>query len=91
MKCRVCSDDYEAAGITAGGSCRWCAEKERFAGFARACGLDTYPDPSGGGYLYGVDGDGFWKKIERTAFMNDLWNALVRAKGGNDSLLLRKK
>lgn len=92
MKCRICSDDYEAPDIAPDGSCRWCAEKDRYAAFARSCGLDTYPDPSGERYLYSVDGGGGgWKKSEDTDFMAELWNALVRARGGDEGLLIEKE
>lgn len=63
------------------------ARRKAFEDFARSCGLTMYPDPGGERYLYGVDGAGSCKKSEYAGFMDELWNALVRAKGGENLLL----
>jgi hypothetical protein len=89
MKCHICGDQYDQADITPSGSCRWCARVERFSAFAASCGLTRFPDPSGERYLYRLNGDIAGKKSECLDFMDDLWNALVRAKGaaGGDLVL----
>jgi hypothetical protein len=74
--------------ITPSGSCWRCARAERFSAFAASCGLTRFPDPSGERYLYRLHGAIAGKKSEWVDFMDDLWNALVRAKGGADDLLL---
>ena len=62
--------------------------EQKFAAFAKECGLKHYPDPNGDRYLYRVDGEYGGKKSERLDFMDALWQALVKAKGGNDELLI---
>jgi hypothetical protein len=90
-KCKTCGDRYEKADIAPDGVCRFCAEKKAFAAFAGSCGLTRYPDPSGERYVYGLDGTCDGKKSECVAFMDELWNALVRARGGDEGLLLKKE
>ncbi len=63
-------------------------ERQRFADFARSCGLTRFPRPDGERYVYYLGGDCAGKKSEQSDFMDELWDALVRAKGGDKSLLL---
>ncbi len=60
----------------------------RYAAFAKSCGLECFPDPTGERYICRTDGRIDGKKSECIDFMDELWNALVRAKGGGDDLLL---
>lgn len=85
--CKSCGDKYDAPQ-SPDGVCERCRRKARFAAFAAACGLECYPDPAGERYLYDLDGGCAGKKGERVGFMDDLWDALVRAKGGDASLLI---
>lgn len=89
-KCRVCKDEYES-GAFEKGVCVFCRKKKTFADFASDCGLTHHPDPSGERYVYRLDGACEGKKSECIGFMDELWNALVRARGGDESLLLGKE
>lgn len=82
-KCKDIIDDGRQDG-----DCVWCEQKERFSAFAAECGLKMYPDPTGERYLKPVGGGYGCKKSEDTGFMDELWNALVRAAGGGDDLLI---
>ena len=91
MKCRVCRDEFDQLnGPTSSGACRSCARKKLFAAFAKACGLKRYPDPTGERYVYRTNGDLDGKKSECVDFMDELWNALVRAENANSDLLLNR-
>ncbi len=87
-KCRICHNEYDARDILPGGLCIHCDRQRRFAAFARSCGLTRYPDPSGERYVYTVDGACAGKKSECIDFMDELWNALVEAKGKGGDLLI---
>ncbi len=63
------------------GLCVSCVQKANFAAFAQACGLTCYPDPTGERYVYHLDGSCAGKKGECLHVINELWNALVAAKG----------
>ena len=89
MKCSTCGDDYPEEYIE-DGVCRFCLGKKRFAAFAKECGLAVYPDPTGERYVYHLDGDCAGKKSECVHLIDDLWNALVRAKGESADLILGK-
>lgn len=82
--CSTCKDLYPSEDI-ADGKCVFCRDKEKFAVFAKSCGLDAFPDPSGERYLYNLDGSVRCKKSEHSGFMDELWNALVHA---NKDLLM---
>jgi hypothetical protein len=86
MQCSVCHEQEVEAGDK--GICHWCAVKQQFAAFSKQCGLERYPDPTGERYIFRLDGRIDGKKSECIGFMDDLWNALVRAKGGDKGLLL---
>lgn len=81
--CIKCGDDYDKDQMR-GETCRWCAEKKRFAEFALECGLDCFVDPRGERYVYNLDGSCAGKKSEEIDFMDDLWNALAKAKSRPD-------
>lgn len=66
------------------GKCLDCERKQAFADFARKCGLDSYPDPTGERYMYDLDGRCCGKKIECVDSIDDLWNALARVMGRDD-------
>ncbi len=78
MKCKTCRDDFEPSQMT-GDVCRWCADKKRFADFAKKCKLKRFPDPTGERYVYNVNGTLAGKKVEETDFIDELWNALARS------------
>lgn len=59
-----------------------------FAAFAQKCGLNYYPDPDGGRYLYALADGTSCKKSEYAEFIDELWNALVRARGGDRKFLI---
>jgi hypothetical protein len=86
-KCKVCKYEYDREDVESG-VCRGCAAKRRFGDFARSCGLARFPDPSGERYVYNADGSFAGKKGEETDLIDELWDALVRAKGGDPALLL---
>lgn len=90
MPCTICSDEYEGIDLI-DGKCRWCRKKELFAQFAKSCGLKWYPDPTGERYLYSCNGGCVLKKSEHVSYMEELWNALVKASGGSDDLMLGKE
>ncbi len=87
-ECRTCAEEYHTNHLSISGQCPWCVEKEMFAEFARNAGLLWYPDPSGERYLYSLDGKRCCKKNERVEFIDELWDALVRAKGGDKALMI---
>lgn len=87
-QCSICEEEWEDESIQKDGVCIWCAEREAFAAFAKSCGLEFYPDPSGERYIYRLDHVCDGKKSENTACIDVLWNALVRAKGGGDELTI---
>ncbi len=87
VKCKVCRDTFEPELVDKG-VCRWCREKTAFSKFAKTCGLTRYPAPSGERYVYKTNGDCDGKKGECTDLMDELWNALVRAKNGDESLII---
>lgn len=60
------------------------AIKQKFADFAKECGLEEFPAPDGGRAVYGTDMKLAGKKIEYTGLIDDLWNALARSKGRDD-------
>lgn len=84
--CQFC-DAY----LTPEGVCESCADLAKFAAFAKTCGLTRFPDPSGERYVYRLDGRLAGKKSECPDFMEELWDALVRAKGGGGDLILHNK
>lgn len=84
-KCPVCNGVYDDEDFTEAGPCD---EKQRFGAFAISCGLTRYPDPSGERYVYKTDGTLAGKKIECIDLIDELWNALVKAKGGAPHLKL---
>lgn len=89
--CVACGDLYEESELGPGGVCFSCAERHKFtdfADFARLCGLTRYPEPRGERYVYFLDATCAGKKSENTDFIDELWDALVRARGGDASLLL---
>lgn len=66
--------------------------EELFAAFARDNGLSMYPDPTGERYLFPAEGaENCCKKNEHVELIDELWNALVKAKGGSEDLLLGKE
>ena len=87
--CSVCHEQYEDGQISDSGACYRCNELERFAAFAKRCGLARFPDPSGERYVYRLDGRIDGKKSEHVDLIDELWNALVRARGGDEDLLVR--
>ena len=87
-QCRVCGEEYDDAKIQADGACIFCAEREAFSAFAKSCGLEVYPDPTGERYVYRLDHVCDGKKSENNHLIDVFWNALVRAKGGADELLI---
>jgi hypothetical protein len=90
MICPLCREEYDE--LPQGGVCRWCEEKAAFSAFARSCGLTRFPDPSGERYVYDLNGrcEGKkGKKGENVRLIDELWNALVRAKGGGKDLLIQ--
>ena len=60
---------------------------KQFALFAEENGLNKYPHPHGERYLFKTDGDCAGKKSENVEFIDDLWDALARAKGRNDLII----
>lgn len=91
-ECPICGDSYPAdyfPGET--GTCLFCLQKQRFSAFAESCGLSLYPDPSGERYVFRVDGQCEGKKSESIHLIDELWNALVRAKDGAAELLLPRR
>ncbi len=62
-----------------------------FRDFARSCGLTRFPEPDGERYVFTLAGDCAGKKSECLDFMDELWNALVRVRGGDESLLLDRE
>jgi hypothetical protein len=82
-RCSKCGDDYEPDQMRCE-TCRWCADKTRFAEFARECGLDRFVDPRGERYVYNLDGSCSGKNVEEIDFMGELWNALAKAKSRPD-------
>ena len=60
------------------------AFQQKFADFAKECGLTEFPDPDGERYVYRTDLSLYGKKIECTELIDELWNALARAKGRDD-------
>lgn len=58
-----------------------------FAEFAKECGLTRFPDPSGDRYVYNLKCDIMGKKGEEIGLMDELWNALAKAKGRPDMLI----
>lgn len=85
--CAICRDEYDDADVTPEGACLSCARKTAFASFAASCGLSRFPDPSGERYVYRTDGKFAGKKGECVDLMDDLWDALCRAKGRHDLIL----
>ena len=83
--CAKCKDNDAQDGSPL---CPWCYMDGRFADFAKSCGLEFYPQSNGERYLHRLDGSCVGKKSENVEFMDSLWNALVRAKGGDQSLLI---
>lgn len=80
QQCVKCGDKY-SLDVMKDSKCWHCRTEERFTAFARECGLECYPDPSGERYVYHLGGDCAGKKSECVHLIDDLWNALVRAKG----------
>lgn len=74
--CNVCGCECDDNG-----ECPVC-KKAEFAVFAKKMGLTRYPDPTGERYVYNLDGSCDGKKSECTDFIDELWNALARAKKG---------
>lgn len=69
------------------GTCPNCIRVKKFRAFAMSNGLTRYPDPSGERYVCGLDGS-VRKKSESAGFMDELWDVLVKAKGGDKTLFL---
>ena len=88
FKCSVCKEKYGAVRRSASGICLFCDQMQKFAAFAKSCGLQLFPAPDGERYLYHLDLACAGKKGEHADFVDVLWNALVRAKGGEDALFL---
>lgn len=86
LTCKVCHDEYGDSGVT-DSVCCWCAHKSKFAEFAKSCGLKRFPDPTGERYVYLLNGQCAGKKSEEIDFIDELWAALVRATGGDKSLI----
>ncbi len=86
-QCPSCGDSFPPEYFD-GESCRFCVKRKRFSDFARSCGLACYPDPDGERYVYHLDGDCAGKKSECIHLIDDLWNALVKAKGGPQTLMV---
>lgn len=82
--CKKCDDPYPPEYMTESGMCEGCVGKEKFAAFAKECGLESFPRPDGERYVYNTDGSLRGKKGECTDFIDELWNALARAKGRDD-------
>lgn len=87
VECTQCEDTYPTAYME-GTVCRFCKGKALFAEFAKSCGLELYPDPTGERYVYRLDGRCEGKKIECVELIDKLWNALVKAKGADANLLV---
>lgn len=83
-RCKTCGEDYEQNQIIVGEICIYCHRQKEFANFAKECELTRFVDPRGERYVYRVDGSCAGKKVEETDFMDELWNALVKAKGRSD-------
>lgn len=83
MKCAKCEEEYKADQMV-GDVCCWCERQQVFAAFAKECGLDKYPDPTGERYVYDLDGSCAGKKVEVIEFMDELWNALAAKCGRGD-------
>lgn len=84
--CKVCTDQYPK-DVLVDGVCIFCRRKSQFADFARKCGLQAYPSPSGERYVYRLDGKLLGKKSEEIDFIDELWAALVRTNGASDELI----
>lgn len=68
--------------------------EQEFAEFAIECGLTRFPDPTGERYVYNVDCSfaGKGRPILHLSYveidlMDELWNALARAKDRPDMLI----
>jgi hypothetical protein len=85
--CVKCGESCDAENMAGPETCRFCHEKGQFAAFAKECGLAMHPDPSGERYVYWLDGRCAGKKVERAGFMDDLWDALARARGRDDLVI----
>lgn len=82
--CKECQEYFDNP---AENLCPCCLRTTLFAAFAKSCGLTRFPDPTGERYVYNADGSCDGKKSECTGFIDDLWAALVKAKGGDKSLI----
>ena len=80
-RCKTCGEDSKQMS---GEMCSHCHRKKEFADFAEECELTRFVDPTGERYVYCVDGSLAGKKVEETDFMDELWNALAKAKGRSD-------
>lgn len=90
VPCSRCYEDVKK--VNADGLCAGCedrvAREKAFATFANGCGLSRFPHVYGERYVYNVDFTLAGKKSECTDFIDELWNALVRAKSGDKTLLI---
>lgn len=79
--CRECGKDIK------GDACEYlyCKRVKEFRVFAKSEGLLFFPQPGGERYLEPVSDDHYgMKKSERVKTIDELWDALVKAKGRPD-------
>jgi hypothetical protein len=90
-ECRICLDQFPEGMTNAGRVCWVCSGKQEFADFAKSCGLQRFPDPTGEHYVFKLDCSCCGKKGENVDLIDQLWNALVQSKGGSKALLIDRE